>query len=82
MKQPNAKPEAPRRNADNPVEKQQYRRANQHCKPQRFALVAQPAAPSLHADAEMAARHVTGHVQWQARQGQNHQKHRKEEQSL
>ncbi len=53
--QPGPQPVAARRDADDPVEEQQNRRAQKQRESQRLRQIAEPARPALHADAVVAA---------------------------
>ena len=80
--QPDTPPVASRVSADQPVEKQQNRRAEEDREAQALAQIFKPASPALHADAVVAADHVADCIQRQAGQGGNNQKDGEEEQSL
>ena len=79
---PGAQPVTARPAADDPIEEQQHGSAHQQDEAQRLGLVAQPTAPTLHADAVAAADVLAEDIQGQAGQGRDDQQGGEEEQPL
>ena len=79
---PGAEPVAARPAADDPVEEQHDGRANDHRKSQSLCLVAEPAAPALHADTVAPADVVGKGIQRHSGQRDDDEKDGKEEKAL